>query len=76
MSILPHHTDASLIADLASTSPGPRRQARILLTVHPDDRADVAWEANRMWRCCGGRYSDALWSCAQAAGVRRVPAPA
>lgn len=76
MTVPSHLTDEYLVADLSDPSPGPSREARILLTVHPEDREAVAREATRMQNCCGGRYTDALWSCAQADGVRRVPAPA
>ena len=67
-------SDEYLRTKLSSGFPGPRREARILLTVHYDDRLEVRRSATRFMNACGGRWSDALWSAAQDRGIRRVDA--
>jgi len=77
MTETPYNT-ARLLTDLNNSMPGIYRRAEILLTVHPDDRAEVVRRANRYVNATAGagRPSDALRSCAADADIRRVPAPA
>ena len=52
--------DAALVADAASTAPGIRRRAEILLTVPVEMRDAVVQEAHYRCNISGGRPSDAL----------------
>jgi len=66
---------AETIAEGEGSAPGPYRQAKILLTIHPDDRAAALAAAHRFLNATAdaGRPSDALRSVAS--DFRRVETP-